>query len=328
MGWKKFAAVGVGALVVAGAGAGVVSVLGRRARRSHDEIRDAEMAPPDGVAHHFLETSDGGSLHVAVTGQGPPVVLMHGVTLQWWVWSAVIQRLRNDHQVFAWDMRGHGESVAGTRGVSLEACADDLQLLIEHFDLHEVVAVGHSMGGMALGRYSVDHHATLELRFAGLIFLATSVAPVSFDLIRGGMSGALKPIARFAKTGTRRPKLQYPWPDSNIVALMVSRAFGPSATGPMIDDVRQMLAAVPQRTLAEALTSLTEHDVRDELSHVSIPTTVVVGDSDRLTPPAHAKGVRRAIPGAELVVLDEVGHQVMQEDPDAVVAAIASLRDR
>ena len=71
-------------------------------------------------------------LHAVVTGTGPPVVLLHGVTLQWWVWSAVIRLLRSDHRVIAWDMRGHGESKAGTRGVTLEACADDLaQILIE-----------------------------------------------------------------------------------------------------------------------------------------------------------------------------------------------------
>ena len=98
--------------------------------------------------------------------------------------------------------------------------------------------------------------------------------------------------------------------------------------GRMIDDVRRMLVEVPPRTLSEAGASIAAHDVRAELANVDVPTIVVVGDHDLLTPPAHAAALREVVAGAQLQVLAGVGHQVMQEEPIAVVAAVDLLSAR
>ena len=62
-----------------------------------------------------------------------------------------------------------------------------------------------------------------------------------------------------------------------------------------------------------------------DLQHVRIPTLVVVGDRDRLTPPAHAEILLAAIPDSQLRLLPDIGHQVMQEDPDALHRLIEEL---
>ena len=114
-----------------GAAAATAAGLGVRARGQHiANTTDPELDPlleaPEGVSHHRLATFDGGAVHVAELGQGPPVMLCHGVTLQWEVWSPLFRLLAEDHRVLAWDMRGHGESHAGDEGVSLRAVATDL----------------------------------------------------------------------------------------------------------------------------------------------------------------------------------------------------------
>jgi pimeloyl-ACP methyl ester carboxylesterase len=320
-------AVALGAGIATVAVAAAVSVAGRRVRRAEDPEVDPVLRAPGDVIHHQLRTADGGSLHVVERGAGRPVVLLHGVTLQWWVWGAQFHTLADRYRVVAWDMRGHGRSRAGHDGVSLEATADDLVTLLEGLDLHDALVVGHSMGGMALGRFCARHPDVMVERCAGLMFLATSVAPIALPLLAGGAAGLAGLVGRGAGVGVRWPRLRPTWSDNAASALFVRGAFGRRASGTAVDDVRRMLAEVDPSTTVEAATAIATHDVREDLRHVALPTLVVVGDADLLTPPAHARAVVAAVPGAQLRVLSGVGHQVMQEDPEALGHLVDDLAD-
>ena len=297
MNWKKTALVGAAGAAVALAGVGAVNLWGRRVRSIRDELRDDPLTPPEDVEHVYLNTVDDGVLHTVVTGTGPPVVLLHGVTLQWWVWSAVIRLLRSDHRVIACDMRGHGESKAGTRGVTLEACADDLAQVLIEFDATDAVVVGHSMGGMVLGRFVIQNHEVAHDRVRGLVFLATSAAPVSIAALRGGVAALSGLVAPLARRDARRDRTSYPWKDTNVSAALARTAFGRHATARMVDDTRLMIAATPASTLSEAAASIAAHDVRAELASVDLPTVVVVGSLDTLTPPPHARVLAELVDG-------------------------------
>ena len=74
--------------------------------------------------------------------------------------------------------------------------------------------------------------------------------------------------------------------------------------------------------MAEAASSIATHDVRGDLHKVDLPALVLVGSKDRLTPPVHARAITRLIPGADLEVVSDIGHQVMQEAPQSVVDAV------
>jgi pimeloyl-ACP methyl ester carboxylesterase len=326
--WKNAALLGAAGAAVGLAAVGAVNLWGRRVRSIRDELRDDPLNPPEDVEHVYFDTVDDGVLHVVVTGAGPPVVLLHGVTLQWWVWSAVIRLLRSDHRVIAWDMRGHGESKAGTRGVTLEACADDLAQILIELEATDAVVVGHSMGGMVLGRFVIQNHEVAHSRVRGLVFLATSAAPASIAGLRGGMAALASLAEPLARRDVRRSRTSYPWKDTNVSAALARTAFGRNATARMVDDTRLMIAATPSATLAEAASSIAAHDVRAELASVDLPTVVVVGSLDALTPPPHARALAEVVSGSELRVLRGVGHQVMQEDPAAIEAAIDHFDQR
>jgi pimeloyl-ACP methyl ester carboxylesterase len=326
MSWRRATAIGLAGAATALAGVGAVQLAGRRVKTRVDASLDDPLDPPVDVEHRILDTADGGKLHVVITGTGPPVVLLHGVTLQWWVWAAVIRLLRDRHRVVAWDMRGHGESVAGREGVTLEACARDLALVLESLDLDDAIIVGHSMGGMCLGRFAVTHHDVLRDRVRALVFVATSAAPVSISGVRGGLAALTGRMSAKSENRVTRDR-EYRWRDTNVSALMVRAAFGPRATGRMIDDVRRMLASTPPATALDAGASIAVHDVRSELAKVDVPSVVLVGNRDVLTPVAHARALHDVIGGSELVVLDSIGHQVMQEDPHAVVAVVERLSE-
>ena len=115
--------------LLSGAAAGVAATvatraLGHRRRGATSPELDALARPLDDaqVIHHELRTADGGRLHAAESGRptGRPVVFMHGVTLQWWVWTAVMRLAGDRFRCVAWDMRGHGRSIPGRDGVTLD----------------------------------------------------------------------------------------------------------------------------------------------------------------------------------------------------------------
>jgi pimeloyl-ACP methyl ester carboxylesterase len=324
--WIGYGVLG-GAMVGLAALAGA-KVAGHQVRRSVDDAKDDPLAPPEGVSHRTLHTADEGTIHLVELGSGRPVVLLHGVTLQWWVWSATMRLLAERYRVIAWDMRGHGRSVAGHDGVTMDAMARDLAQVLDELDLDDAVVVGHSLGGMVLGHFASHHHDTLDARVGGLLFLATSAASVSIRGIAGGLIGASKVLPRMAAQAARNPRWAYRWDDNDLSAAFVRAAFGKGATARMIDDVRRMLVDCPSQTLAEAGVAIAEHDVREALAARTVSTMVVVGDQDRLTPPAHAKVLAKLIPDTELVVLPGIGHQVMQEAPAQLADAVDRLAAR
>lgn len=305
-----------------------LSMAGRRVRRRHDELLDAPLAPPEDLTHRMIPTRDGGEIHLVDCGSGRPVLLFHGVTLQWWVWSAAIRLLRDRYRVIAWDMRGHGRSVAGSDGITMLAMAGDVVTVLEDLDITDAIIVGHSMGGMVQGRFAVEHPDVLSERVGAMMFLATSAASVSVKGLAGGLSALSSVLSRGGRMLVKRPQLAYSWGDTDVSAALVRLAFGRRGTARMIDDVRRMLAACPPQTLGEAGTAIAEHDLRGTLGALGMPTMVVVGDEDRLTPPAHARGLVELLGDAELVELPGIGHQVMQEAPGELVGLIDGLAGR
>ncbi len=305
---------GAMAAAMATAGALAVKARGNSIAATTDDRLDPLLSPPEGIEHHRIPTFDGGTVHVAERGSGPAVVLLHGVTLQWDVWSPLLALLGDDHRVLAWDMRGHGESQAGDEGVSLQAVGTDLVTALSHLDVDSAVVVGHSMGGMALGRTYVDHRAAAQRRIAHGMFLATSAAPMhpvahDPDTIR-------HEAAVLVATGGMGNRFRYGWPEGNLSRVILRRAFGVDATAAAVEQLRQMMADMAPDSLTDASHAIVKHDIRDTVGASGIESSVVTGTLDRLTPPRHGRMLADSL-GAqtELHILEGIGHQVMQEDP-------------
>jgi pimeloyl-ACP methyl ester carboxylesterase len=322
---KVAGAIGLGAgLVAIGAIAGV-GLAGRRIRETAHPDTDALLPPPDDVVHRTIGTADGAELHVVERGEGRPVLLLHGVTLQWWVWGAQFNTLSDRYRVLAWDMRGHGRSTVGADGITLEAVADDIATVLEELDLHDAIIVGHSMGGMALGRFCARHEDVMVERCGGLMFLDTSAAPLALPALIEGSTRAQEIVRRAAYAGTSRPRMRYAWPDTNTSLLMVRTAFGRDPSARAVEDVREMLAEMDHDHLVAAGRAIVDHDVRKDLAHVKVPAMVVVGSADLLTPVGQSKVLAAAMPGSVLHVIPGVGHQTMQEAPERFAELVDEL---
>jgi len=304
-------------LAAAAAGAGTAYVLERamvrRWQAGEEELAAAGLSMPD-VDHHFVATDDGGRIHVVEAGDGPPVVFLHGITLGVGVWARQFRSLAPRHRVLAFDLRGHGQSMAGDGGYTFERMADDLLEVLGERRVTGAVVVGHSMGGMVLQIAALRRAEALKRHAAGIVLLATDAGPAIPGPIGRPMGLATAGFAgRAARFAERRGKGVYPGSD---LATWASRAcFGAHPRAVDVELVRSITAAAQPRALAELLVPLLGFDVRAELGAIDLPTLVVVGSRDLLTPALRARRVADRIPGARFEVLPGCGHLVMLERP-------------
>ena len=153
---------------------------------------------PEYDAMRVLESHDGGTIYTISRGDGPPVVFCHGVTLSSPLGEAVRGVPRRGFRAVAFDSRGHGESVAGETGHSIDNLADDVRSVLEGLDLRDVVLVGHSMGGMAVQAFAIRHPDVLHEHVCGLVLQSTASHNLVSDTRR--VREALERLSRWDPT--------------------------------------------------------------------------------------------------------------------------------
>jgi non-heme chloroperoxidase len=261
-----------------------------------------------------VPTDDGAELAVTDLGTGPTVVLAHGWTEQREVWAPVVRRLLGAGcRVVLYDQRGHGSSTTGTDGFTIPRLAGDLRAVLEAVDAHDAVLAGHSMGGMAILSLATEHPEVLAERARGLALVSTAASGLG-----GGRLDAF--VARLLASrwfiALYRSALG-PW--------LVRRTYGTVTRRDHLRLTRNLFVACTPAARRGWFQAMGPMDLRPCLPTITLPTTVMVGTLDRLTPPHHSDALVAAIPGARLVSLDELGHQLPLEAPDEVGEVIRSL---
>jgi pimeloyl-ACP methyl ester carboxylesterase len=317
------------AAVAAGAGiAGGVAVqhaVARRYQKEPERARLAELAAPAGVREHQIAVSDGGSVYVvehgpagpAGPGGGRPVLLLHGVTLSSAVWHYQLRDLAAaGHRVAALDFRGHGRSLAGSEGYTIDRLAADVEEVTAALGFEGLVVAGHSMGGMVALRMLARDPALAAGagRVGALMLAATSASPVrhrGVPLARGLVAAARPLLMRSAALSARLPGPTLP---ANDLAFLLARiTFGDAASPGEVSFTGSLTSEVPARVSAALVLDIVRFDAEAVLDSIRLPTVVVVGDHDLMTPVSHAKAMAAAIPGSSLEVLAGCGHMVMLE---------------
>jgi non-heme chloroperoxidase len=310
----------------------------RKVQKSPEPVAPRELEMPPDVVEHLVPVSGGGRIRVLERGpaRGRPVVLLHGITLSAAVWPYQMKDLGDaGFRVFAVDFRGHGSSPRSRRGrrLTLDRLAEDIDEVVEHFDLKDTILVGHSMGGMvALRMLAGDREPVVPIvngRVSALMLLASSANVIDGRGLPavGGAVALTRPIlARASSLAARLPGPTLPASDLAFTLARVTFGSGPSARQVMFTG--GMAAEAPVRVSAELLLDIVRFDGVADLEHISIPTTVVAGDHDLMTPLAQSEILAERIPSAELVVLRGCGHMVMLERPDDLNDAIFALAER
>ena len=280
--------------------------------RSDDELDSLYELPPD-VVDHEMPSVDGGSLHVIERGEGRPLLLVHGITLQAGVWAPQFHLLADRYRVLAMDVRGHGLSVAGSDGFGRKVAARDIKTVLDHFDLRDVILVGHSMGGMIVMELAGDFPELLSERVAGLVFMDTA----AYQILPKPALPIAQALGRRINSRFGRGKFipQRKFGDDDVSWVMARIAFGRNPSAKAVGQVRTFLEEVPQSTSLPSGIDLLDHDAREALKATRTPSLVLVGSMDLLTPVWAAKRIASFLPYARFEVLEGAGHQLMQERP-------------
>lgn len=312
--------------------AGVLVAGGRLLRRP---------VAPDPTGPDVVVADDGTRLYVEL--QGPvdapvTVVLVHGFTARLEEWTLQRGPLAEQARVVLYDQRGHGRSGWGNvRHATMDQLARDLSAVLDaHAPTGPVVLVGHSMGGMTLMALARLRPDLFDTRVTGVFLLATSAG----DLATGGAVGAI------ARTGKRlhllplwlrllqlsSPLLDRLYRRGTPTGFRFTRRqlFGRDDADPeLVRQVQDLLELAPFTVTAAFYPTFLEHDELASLEALrAVPVSILVGDSDRLTPASHSRRIAAALPDAELTVVPGAGHSVNITRPQVVDAALARLLAR
>lgn len=296
-----------------GAGAAAVATVASFRRWSAaggDEDRLSDLPGTEGA----VSTPDGTSIGYtdSLTGS-PAVVMVHGWTEDRRVWGPVARRLAEaGARVVAYDQRGHGRSSVGSDGCAIDAIADDLRAVLEDLDLHDAIVVGHSMGGMAAQAFAARHPDVLVERVAGLCLVATASAEVGLRGVREKQASALMAHAAFQRA------ISHP----TVGPLLTRGAVGQKPVFGHLQATASMLAGTSVATRTGFLAAMGGMDLSGGLADIKVPTTVIVGTHDRLTPEAAGRRISSLVPGARLEVVPGAGHMLPLERPDLVARLI------
>ena len=315
---------GIAAGVTAGVGGVVYAgqrLLATRLRHRDDPDADNPLVPAFDEAIR-IDCHDAGSLYVISRGVGPPILFSHGVTLSSRTWAKQFDSIpAAGFRALAFDGRGHGESTVGDTGHSIDNLAADVRSVLEALDLRGAVLVGHSMGGMAIQAFAIRHPDIALARVSGLVLLSTAARAVTSDARR--LRGPLERV-----TGAV-PNVGAIMRQQNLGLLIARMGFGDSPHPSHVEATRQMLAACSRETLRDSSRAMLSLDLTPGLPSITLPTLVIVGTADVLTPPRDSRQIASLIPGANLVEFPGAGHMLMYERAAEVDQLILDFaRDR
>jgi pimeloyl-ACP methyl ester carboxylesterase len=298
--------------------AGLLGLAAARARRPGRWSSLEDPCGPEGLTlppgeSLRVRTSDGAELDVLVAGRdrGPTVVLPHCWTGAKELWAPVARRLvAEGHRVVLYDQRGHGRSTMGDGTTTVDRLGDDLLAVLRATDSTDVVLAGHSMGGMTIQAFAVGHPDELTARVRGIVLVATAARPLPRPIPAPLVHAALGDIVfgRLARAG--------------LMGRPVRGSIGREAHEAHVRATHDLFVGTGGKARSGFLVGMSRMDLRRALSGIAVPTTILVGTHDHLTPLPRARELAAAIPGAELRLLQGKGHMLPIEAPDEVAAAI------
>jgi pimeloyl-ACP methyl ester carboxylesterase len=317
------------------AGAAAAWELRRRADRraiAADPAHEPLHRPLEGRARE-VRSADGTALHVEEFGpaDGPALVLVHGWTCTLRFWTLQIQAFSPAVRVIAYDLRGHGESAPAAGGdYSVRAHASDLDAVLHATTAEPAVVAGHSLGGMTIVAWAGDHAEEVGDRLAAAALVNTGMGDLISQALVLPTPTALATVRQFAGRailGANAPLPRRPTPISHRAVRYV--ALSRTASPAQVAFCERIVLECPRTARGATGGALSTLDLRDAIAHLHVPTVVIAGEHDRLTPPVHAHALADALPDPhELIVLPQAGHMGPVTHPEEVNAPLRALLAR
>jgi 3-oxoadipate enol-lactonase len=227
------------------------------------------------------------------TGSGRPVVLIHGYPFNRSLWDEQVAALSSSYRVIAPDLRGFGETDASNGPATMNQMAQDVALLLDHLGIARATIAGLSMGGyVALAFYK-----QLSMRVRALILADTRATADTEEAKQTREQQAQKALTEGM---------------AGIADGMLPKLLTPETVSKrpdIVKRVRDMMLKTKPEGAAAALRGMAQReDLTGLIAKISVPTLILVGVDDAITPVADSEKMQQSIAGSRLVVLENAGH--------------------
>lgn len=235
------------------------------------------------------------------------LILVHGAGGDHTHWPAELRRLPGVN-VFALDLPGHGRSTGQGR-TNVDDYADTVDLFVQAMGLERASVAGHSMGGAIAQTLALRRPSWL----VSIVLVGTGARLRVHPLILEGLqlSGAA-PSAATSQTSFEA-----------TIDTICQWQYGPTVSEQMLRKSRQQLLNVDPSVIYGDYVACDAFDVMDKAKDITLPTLIVTGSADKMTPPKYGQYLHDQIPGSQLVEIKDGGHMMAVEKPAEVTQAVA-----
>ena len=234
-------------------------------------------------------------IYVERHGAGKPVVFIHGASGSTFSWYFQKEHLKKSMEVILLDLPGHGKS-SGDGCDRLDECKEAVHEALKKASIEKCHMVGHSMGGALAMLFALTYPGLLE----GLVLVSTGARLRVFPEILEG-------ILKDKESTVRR-----------IAGLAFSRKAPPS----LVEAGFKEMMKCRQEVIYNDFYSCEQVDLMDEVKRIKLPTLILCGEDDLLTPPKYSAFLHAEIADSKFVRVPDAGHILMLEKPEAVNRAI------
>lgn len=240
-----------------------------------------------------------------IIDQGPktamPLVFIHGFPFSHRMWEPQIDYFAHDYWVISYDIRGHGQSEVGDGQYTVEFFVDDLFAILDHLAVGPCLLCGLSMGGYIALRAMEREPGRLK----ALVLCDT----------RADADGNEAKIRRAEAMRTIKTQGIEKYANEFVKLLLAPTTL--SSQPKLVEKIKNIIRANPPVGIRGALLALAARtDTTGVLARITVPTLVLIGEHDGLTPPALGEAMRQKIPNAILEVVPKAGHLSNMENPE------------
>ena len=247
-------------------------------------------------------------------GEGPLVIFMHGVGGNRTNWHDQLPTVAEaGYTAMSWDARGYGLSDDYEGPLFYTDYAHDLARVLDHYGAETAHVVGLSMGG----RIAQEFYQLYPERVGTLVLCDTSSSDIE---------QSPEARARFVELRVK-PLLEGKTP-AEMAPPVAETLIGPRSSKESFQRLVDSMAALHKESYIKTITASGEQPATLDIGTIAVPTLLVFGEDDRLTPPSHGELMLGRIPNAELVVVETAGHLVNIEQPGPFNSALLEFLGR
>ena len=247
-----------------------------------------------------------------VLGEGPPVVLLHPFPANHELWLSAAPQLASRYRVILPDLRAHGGSGVGEGPATMAKHAVDLSRVLDDARVGRAAFAGVSIGGYVLfelWRRNRD-------RVSSLTLIDTKSSPDTPE----GRAGRLQSAADVLERGVE------PFVESMLPKLLgeTTRHARPD----LVEAARKMMLKMSPEDISLVLKGMAERpDSTPTLKTITVPTLILVGDEDTLTPVADAELMKQNISGSQMKIISKAGHYSVWEQSEEAAKVLRQFLD-